>query len=412
LAVHPLEIVRRSMDNWSESELSAFTVAIKNAKQECAARKPEQFSGDDLVAYAKLCSLGQDWATMGIAAGMYIDSDTTPKPQLATAYGFKVESKLHAYDVLETLAVEKSMLHDVPYGETADTVTNEALTYLQLAYTDDALTLHAMRQPLLLAELKSDKPLLPRPVLYADGLAKAALEQYVGKPEAATATVAELDAALSSGAGTPLAPDDAIPIDVLRRQYALLGKPLPPLQLQLSLKDVQEKPHVTPGAAMAFLLYPDWCAQCVRMAPNLWDAVTRLGDQEIRVYGLIAEPTPNKSALLVEQNKPMGPPPAPAAIPPGVAPPQPRPKTPSELLLHTPTLVVPPEMLKTFAATDFPFLVVVDRANIVRFAAPAPESVLEPGDFLDRVAAHVVEQWAKEKLRNTQQTAAGNPVVK
>lgn len=396
-ALHPLDVVRRSMDNWSESELNAFTLAIKSAKAACAARTPTQFSGEDLVAYARLCSLGQDWATMGVAAAMYIDSKLLPKPQLATAYGFKVESKLHAHDVPGTLAVEKSMLQSVPYGDTVDTVTNEALAYLQLTHTDDALALHGMREPLLLAQLRSDKPAVAKSALYADGLAKAALEQYAGRQKSAEQTVRELDEALLEGAGSSLQADDAVPIESVRRQYALLGKPLPPIHLELSLKDVKEKPHTVPGATTAYLLFPDWCAQCIRMAPDLWDAIGRLKDYEGHLYGLVAETMPDKAALLVEQNKPMGPNLATLPIKPGATPVSPKAPTPSQLLLHTPTLVVPPETLRTFAATDFPFLIVVDHAGIVRFAAPAPESVLQPGGFLDEVASHVNDQWPVPK---------------
>jgi hypothetical protein len=154
------------------------------------------------------------------------------------------------------------------------------------------------------------------------------------------------------------------------------------------LKDVREKPRINPdlGAATALLLFPDWCAQCVRMAPAIWDAMGRLGPGEIRVYGLVAEAMPDKAALLVDQMRPMTPPPADAP-----------PRSPSELLLHTPVLVVPPETLKEFGADDFPFLIVVDHAGMVRFAEVAREPVLDEGGFLDWVAPHVAETWPREK---------------
>lgn len=387
-AVRPVEIVRRSMANWSDSELGAFTIAMKRAATECSARKPERFSGDDLISLARLCSLGQQWEVMGAAAGLYIDTGSGLKPQLATAYGFRLEAELHKRDVLEMLVVEKAMLAAVPYDAVVDTVTNEVLSYLQLAYTDDALNVHAMRQPLLLAALRTEKPLLAKNILYADGLAEASLEQYAGQTDAALKTATAFDDAL----GSNLPADDSIPVSLMRQQYALLGKPLPPIHYELTLEDVRQKPHINPdlGAATALLLYPDWCTQCIRMAPDLWDAMGRLGEETIRVYGLVAEVTPDKAALLIAQMKPQGLPPP---LPPGQTAPESKPRTPSELLLHTPTLVVPPETLKTFAAADYPFLIVVDHRGIVRFASPAPESVLQPGDFLDRVAHHVAEQW-------------------
>jgi thiol-disulfide isomerase/thioredoxin len=387
-ALHPLDVVRKSMGNWSDSELAAFSLGVQIAGAACRARTPEQYSGDDLISYARLCSMGQNWPVMGAAAARYIESTDAAKPQLATAYGYKLEAALHAQDEPQILAVEKAMLAAVPYDSVVDIVTNETLAYLKLAFTKDALAMHALVQPLLLAELKSDKPLLARAMLYGDGLQKAALEQYAGQPAVASATVAELDAALAAGPA-PLAPDDAIPIGQLRQRYGLLGKPLPAIDFELSLKDVRERPHINPdlGAATALVLFPDWCAQCVRTAPQIWDVMTRVGEDDIRVYGLVAEAMPDKAALLVDQMKPMGPPPPDAP-----------PKSPSELLLHTPVLVVPPDTLKTFATDDFPFLIVVDHAGLVRFAEPVPETALQSGGLVDRVVMHVMEQWPRRKV--------------
>ncbi len=383
-ALRPFELTRKSIGNWSDSEVGAFAVAMKNGKTECLARKPESFTGEDLISFAKLCSLGQQWGPMGVAAGMYIDAKDLPKPQLSTAYGYKLESAIHARDRVAILNTEKAMLEAVPYNEVLDAVTNEALAFLELPFPQDALEVDGLREPVLLAELKKDNPSLPRHVLYEDGVGMAALQQYVDDSVGAAATVADLDAAL----GTALDPDDAIPVEVARRRYALLGQKLPAIDYRLSLKDVREVPRIDRdlGAATALLLFPDWCAQCVRMAPTIWDARTRLGPSQIHVYGLVAEATPDKAALLVAQMKPMSPPPLDAP-----------PKSPSELLLHNPVLVVPPETLKTFGADDFPFLIVVDHAGIVRFAEAAREPVLDEGGFLDWVAPHVAQTWPPEK---------------
>lgn len=379
-ALRPFDMVRKSMANWSESEVGAFVVAMKQAKTDCLARNPESFTGEDLISFAKLCSLGQQWAPMGVAAGRYIDARDVSKPHLSTAYGYLLESKIHAQDRPAILDTEKAMLAAVPYDDVVDAVTNEALAYLQLPFTNDALAVEALRQPMLLAELKQDKPALPKHLLYEDGLGTAALQQYVADPTAAAATVAQFDAAL----GTGLEPDDAIPVKAARHRYGLLGHKLPKIEYELSLKDVRETPHLNPdlGAATALLLFPDWCAQCVRSAPAIWDAMGRLGPRDIRVYGLVAEVMPDKAALLVDQMKPMGPPPPDAP-----------PKSPSELLLHMPVLVVPPETLKTFAAEDFPLLIVVDHDGMVRFADTAREPVLDEGGFLDWVAPHVAQTW-------------------
>jgi hypothetical protein len=383
-ALRPFDLVRKSMGNWSDSEVGGFAQAMKNARVECLARSPEGFSGEDLISFAKLCSLGQQWVPMGVAAGLYLDAKDGPKPQLSTAYGYKLEAAIHAQDRAAILDAEKSMLEAVPYDSVVDAVTAEALAFLQLPFPQDALALDRLREPVLLAELKREKPLLAKHALYETGLGMAALEQYAADPAGAGNTVAALNAAL----GTSLEPDDEIPIEISRRRYGVLGQKLPAIYYELSLKDVRETPHINHdmGAATALLLFPDWCAQCVRQAPEIWDAMSRLGPSDIRVYGLVAEPTPDKAALLVDQMKPMTPPAANAP-----------PRSPSEILLHTPVLVVPVETLKTFGAEDFPFLIVADHAGVVRFAGAAPETVMEEGGFLDWVAPHVAETWPGPK---------------
>lgn len=244
--VRPLEITRRSVANWSNSETAALALAIEQASEQCAARTPEQFSGDPLIAFARLCSLGQQWPAVGAAATSYIASEG-PKPQLAQAYAFQVDAALHTNDPKAILASSLAMLHAVPYDALVDETSGSALHYLQLVFTPDALTLYADREPLILTQIsKTMRPAgsipsenvpsaapadsaVPIHTLYAGGIAYAALEQFAGDPHAATKIVTDLDAALPS----PLQPDDFIPIDQIRRQYALLGTPLPRIPLTL-----------------------------------------------------------------------------------------------------------------------------------------------------------------------------------
>src|ERR1700744_5795021 len=60
-AMHPLEVTRHSIANWSDTEKQALQVTIKQAATECAARDPKGFTGDALVDLARLCALGQSW---------------------------------------------------------------------------------------------------------------------------------------------------------------------------------------------------------------------------------------------------------------------------------------------------------------------------------------------------------------
>jgi hypothetical protein len=398
--MRPLEITRRSIANWSDSETAALAIAIKQATEACNARTPDQFTGDDLIAYARLCALGQQWPTVLTAATRYITSPDASRPQLAQAYAYQVGATLHINDPKAILADSVAMLNTVPYTSITDETLNGALHYLQLAFTSDALTLYAARQPILLAALRNPRPSttaiateMPVPIhaLYADGLAFAALQQFAGDPQAAAKTVAELDAALPA----MLEPDDSIPIGETRRQYALLGTPLPAIPFTLSLFSVGETPRINTnyGSSTVLFLFPDWCAQCVRLAQQILPTLFRVSENEVHLYALLAQPAPPVAA------PPKGPPkPTFAKLKPSSnepAPPEP-PKTAAEQLRGTPTLIVPPATLAQFAATDFPLLIATDSKGIIRFIQPASETALNPGDFLDQITMHIAKQWSKQ----------------
>ncbi len=389
-AVRPVEIVHRSVANWSEAEQASLAIAIANAARDCADRQPESYTGDDLLALARLCSLGAQWGSMRAAATRYINLPDAPKPQLASAYALALNATLHSNDLAAILKVAQAMLAAVPYEAVVQAAANDALSYLEVSYSSVARELHRSRQPVLLAALASEHPALPRHLLYADGLAMAALEQYMGEPADAARTVVALDEAL---ARRPLTPDDALPVNEARRQYALLGKKLPKITFTLSLLDPRDPPHINPdfGRATALLLFPDWCAQCVRMGPELQSALGRLGQIETRVYALLAAPAPDAALLLPAAARQ---PDRPRTNTPSSLPPA---KTPAELLLHTPTLVVPPETPAAFAASDFPLLIVLDHAGIVRFLGVAPEGGLGPGGYLDTVVEDVATRWPRRE---------------
>jgi hypothetical protein len=54
-AMHPLDVVRGSMENWSDAELGALAVGMHKAHDACAQAKPEDYTGDDLYDLARLC---------------------------------------------------------------------------------------------------------------------------------------------------------------------------------------------------------------------------------------------------------------------------------------------------------------------------------------------------------------------
>ena len=418
-AMHPLEITRSAISNWSDAELKALAIAVKQASEACGARTPEQFTGDDLIAYTRLCALGQQWPIVIIAANRYINSTDPAKPQLAQAYAFQINATEHTNDPKAILAGSLAMLKAVTYTSLTDETLYGALHYLQLAFTPEALTLYAARQPILLAALRTTQPPSPpgrageSPVpihtLYANGLAFAALQQFSGDPAAAAKTVAELETALPA----TLSPDDSIPIDETRRQYALLGTHLPVIPLTVSLFSVNETPHINTnyGDSTAFFLFPEWCAQCIRLTRQIMPTLYRIngGDgDEVHLYALLAQPPPPVDA-------PPKTPPKPASTKSRSVTNEPTlpepPKTAAEQLRGTPTLIVPLATLTQFAATDFPLLIAIDPHGIIRFIQPASENTLNPGDFLDQIIMHITKQWPRQKpAAAVSPSASPNPI--
>jgi len=412
--MHPLEITRSAISNWSDAELNALAIAVKQATEACGVRTPEQFTGDDLIAYARLCALGQQWPTVISAADRYITSTDPARPQLAHAYAFKINATEHTNDVKAMLDDSQAMLKAVPYTSLTDDTLYGALHYLQLAFTPEALKLYAARQPILLAALSTPQPsplatrtdtIVPIHTLYADGLAFAALQQFAGDFASASKTVAELDAALPS----TLPPDESIPITETRRQDALLGSHLPAIPLTLSLYSVTETPRINTnyGGTTVLLLFPEWCAHCIRLARQILPTLYRINggvEDEVHLYALLAQPAPPVAAPPKTPPKPASP--RSRSVTNEPTPPEP-PKTAAEQLRGTPTLIVPPATLTQFAATDFPLLIATDPKGIIRFIQPASENALNPGDFLDQIIAHITKQWPRQ---TPAATARPNPV--
>jgi hypothetical protein len=402
-AVHPLELTRRSMSNWSGTEISALTVSIAHAKADCAVRDPQAFNGSDLIDLARLCALGQNFAAVIDASTRYITADA-PKVQLTQAYAGLIDAQLHLKDESAALMSAQAMLAAVPYDTLTAETLDEAISFMQFLYTNDALALARARQPHLLALISTTAPAAPTArsypdaepsqslrELYADGIALAALQQLDKAPPASiAATLTALNAALPAS----LTPDDAIPINLARRRYTLLGQPLPDLARPSHPSDPQKPVALAslnlprrlptlpaPNAITALLLFPDWCAQCIRMATKLPSTVFTVAGHEAHLYGLLAQTVP----------------------------PNPRPAKPAALttitaadaanyLRGTSTILVDASFLNQFGVNDVPFLIVTDTQGIIRVLQPVPDDAMNPGGVIDAAIAHVGALWPSPLL--------------
>src|ERR1700733_13252611 len=133
-AIAPVEIPPRSIANWSDIETAALGVAVQQAKDACLARTSATYAGDDLIALARLCALGQQWPTTFTAAPPYNNKKGVPKPQPAQAHAYEVDADLNLNDEKSALRASIAMLQAVPYGPLSDEVTTTPIPYLKLPF--------------------------------------------------------------------------------------------------------------------------------------------------------------------------------------------------------------------------------------------------------------------------------------
>lgn len=388
-AMHPVEVTRSSITNWSEIEQASLAVAIKRAADACAARSANSYMGGPLVDLARLCSLGQNWPAVILAADRHIQEDTQPKPRLAEAYATEIDAQLHLKDEHAAFKSVQAMFAAVPYNSLVANASTEAINYMQLLFTADAVSLAITRQPRVLDLLRavsmpgipaSATPTAPSAVdLYRQALTLAELQQLEANSAEAIQTTAALDAVVPAN----LPDDDKFAIATVRERYEQIGQPLATIAPFSALdRSLHHLPNIPAHSAItALLLFPDWCAQCVRLARQMPETVFTVQGQAAYLYGLLAQTVPPEKIPFstgrtgsTQQT----------SFNPAYA---------AEYLKGTPTLTVPPALLNTFHATDFPLLVLTDGHGIVRLIEVVDENALQPGNTLDSAVALIGHRW-------------------
>jgi hypothetical protein len=410
-AAAPVEITHRDVANWSEIELGALTVAVDQAKTACAEREQVKYTGVHLIGYARLCALGQQWPDVYRAATQYINSGDEERPQLAEAYAFEVQADLNMKREKDALGASIAMLKTVPYSAMVDDVTTAAIRYMQFSATEDAYELLMTRQRVLLGLLRGAQPdagdwpteptvsPIPLHTVVQHALDYAAVSQYMGSKFAA-GIVQDIDEAMPKN----LPPDEAILIAAARRQYGMLGRKMPELKGAVSLMPSVETPAAQPvfGKVTVFLLFPPWCAQCVRMGQEVKEAVDRdKGEHGLEMYSLLADTMPEppkrtaaKSPIAAADTRRSGRTAAHTTETDTVVV-----KSAEDLLRKTPTLVVPPATLVVYGATDFPFLIVTDHEGVIRLLyAAAPNNALVEGGIVEQITDKILEHWPPKDI--------------
>jgi len=372
-AMHPLELVRASPDNWSEAELAALAVGMQRAREACDAAKPDDYQGEDLYDLAHLCAFGQEWSPANVAALQYVAS--REKPHQIQALAISVSALVHINALDLALATTRGLLR-YPYdAEVAYTVRYMKDT-LEHAGSPEALALADEERAAIVQELSQPGPLkaasgdatISTGALYASAMELAFLNRFAGKSDAAAAAAADADAALQKLTAIPA--EDQLEIDQVRTQYQLLGTHLPNVHPTRTLQSASAKPRIDPdfAAATVLVLFSDWCIECRELVKTMTKFAAESSNAPIHVYGLLysedslAGPQGAGKVLHAENEK---------------------------YLAGTPTLEVPAQTAQTFGVADYPLGVVLDRSGTIRFIGVLPSDAFDKNGYISKVLERV-----------------------
>ncbi len=374
-AMHPLEVVRQSLDNWSDSELSALNIGMRMAREACDKMNPEDYSKDDLYDLAHLCAFGQDWNPATAAALRYL-AGRTPEHR-AQAFAICVGAYVHLGAIDLAVTTTRQMLRGEPYDAEVAYTLRYMKDYLETAGNPEALKLAEDEHEKIIDALSKGTPLQATygdavvniGLLYEMAMEAAFFERYAGNDVQAENYMSDVERALSPKA--VLTGEDRQEIDSAKVQYHLLGTELEHIPVIRSYKLATTK---TPayagigtnvgaefGAATALVIFPDWCVQCRKMMPTMTQFAEANADTPVYAFGLIFKE--NSEATTPDTQKE---------------------------LLGTDVLEVSEETAHSFGTADYPLGIVVDHAGVIRFIGALPSDAFNGGGYMEKVITRMV----------------------
>jgi thiol-disulfide isomerase/thioredoxin len=375
-AMHPLDMVRQSLENWSDSELAALSTGIHIAHEACDKMKPEDYSNDDLYDLAHLCAFGQDWNPATAAALRYL-AGRAPEHR-AQAFAICVGAYVHLNAIDLALTTTRQMLQTEPYDAEVAYTVRYMKDYLETAGKPGALKLAEDEHDRIIDALSKGTPLKAKygdavvntGLLYEMAMEAAFFERYAGNDLQAAAYLSDVERALPPHA--VLTGEDRQEIDSARTQYHLLGTELAQIPVVRSYKTATTKTPTNSsigtsfGAATALVVFPDWCVQCRKMMPTMSQFAEANADTPIYVYGLIFKENGEDTA----------------------------PNTQKEFL-GTDVLEVSAETAHSFGTADYPLGIVVDHAGVIRFVGALPGDAFNGDGYMEKVITRMVGVQAR-----------------
>jgi thiol-disulfide isomerase/thioredoxin len=366
-AMHPLDVVRQSMENWSEAELGALSVGVKTAREACDRMKPENYSKEDLYDLAHLCAFGQDWNPANTAAQQYLASKA---PEHRTqAYAISIGAFVHLDAVDLALATTREMLRLQPYDAEEAYAVHYMKAYLETTGNPNALALAEEEHAKVVEALSKGTALKATygdavvniGLLFEMAIEAAFFERYAGNDLQATQYLGDVERALPANAA--LTGEDRQEIDSAKLQYHLLGTELEHIPVIRSYKSATAKTEIGAnfGAATALVVFPEWCVQCKKMMPTITQFGAANAETPIYAYGLIFKEGGEQAAPNAEKE-----------------------------LLGTDVVEVSEETARSFGTTDYPLGIVVDHTGVIRFIGVIPSDAFNGDGYMERVITRMV----------------------
>ncbi len=378
-ALHPLEVVRASVDNWSDSEVGALAVGMHQAGEDCAKLKAADYVGEDLYDLARLCTFGQDWNDANTAALDYVARRA--EEHRTQAYALSVNALVHLNAIDLAVGTAREMLRQMPYDAEVAYALLGLKDFLERSSNPIATEVAAAEHPLIVMSLKQGVTLkamhgdavMGVGALYESAMEMAFFESYAGKKLQADSAAAEIEGSLPATA--LLSAEDQQRVSAVNTRFQLLGKHLPELKPIRSLQSPGAKTQIDPnfGRATVLVIFPDWCVGCRHMMKALTEFAAVNRNTPIHAYGLVfADDSVVLGQAAHEEN--------------------------FKQLRGTQALVTPAAIVANCGATDFPLGIVLDGAGRIRFIGAIPVTAFDGDSYIGKVIERMM-QSAGEGLK-------------
>lgn len=232
-AMEPFNNARNAPDDLTDADKWALRIGMQRASQQCEILKTQRLTGEDLLAFGKLCLFGQDFDFAREALIGYLGTPAPKSPEVGRLLLLRAFLGLRQISAAESQA--ESLLSAYSYDASIhlgiDQIVDEAGGSIDPADADAIARLNEQQLPHILdvlagdGSLKGNGDFVDAATLVRDALRIANALRFNGKPDDAEKIVGQVSADAAGDAIVHSASNAAIQ-DALTR-YAFFQQPSP-----------------------------------------------------------------------------------------------------------------------------------------------------------------------------------------